>query len=119
MLHDKCELTELEVGFVRTDMVAAAEYALHDQSNAHGIVQAKLLGDVSMLATIIYHKDNVIKYTINFQSAKILREYSLMAQQNHRIWQLFYNDHFQNKSRQREDESAVAIRRKLKRWVFE
>ena len=57
------DLTELEVGFVRTDVVAAAEYALHDQSNAHGIVQAKLLGDVSMLETIIYHKTSESEFS--------------------------------------------------------
>ncbi len=49
------ELTELEVGFIRTDVVTAAEYTLHDESDAHGVEQTKLLRDVSMLQTI-YHK---------------------------------------------------------------
>lgn len=42
-------LTKLEVGVVGADMVASTEDTFHDQSYAHGIEKAKVLGDPIVL----------------------------------------------------------------------
>lgn len=42
-------LTKLEVGVVGADVIAGAQQALHHEGRAHGVEQAEVLGDPTLL----------------------------------------------------------------------